>query len=176
VVISHGFWERQFGRSAGVLGTRITLNGRPHEVVGVMPRDFDVRMLDQTRGFELWTLFKPGEAGYVPGGTGPIAMVGRLRAGVTLEAARAELADIHRDVEALRRRLQQIRRPPGIAPVGQHADGSSNARDRRRRRVSAAGGVHERRHAAHRTRAGADARSGNPRGDRIGPRPPRASF
>jgi predicted permease len=100
VVISHGFWERQFGRSAGVLGTRITLNGRPHEVVAVMPRDFDVRMLDQTRGFELWTLFKPGEAGYVPGGIGPIAMVGRLRAGVTLEAARAELADIHRDVEA----------------------------------------------------------------------------
>ena len=100
VVLSHGFWERYFGGSTSAIGARIVLNGQPHEVVGVMPRAFDVRMLDQTRGFELWTLFKSGEAGYAPGGIGPIAIVGRLRAGVTLAAARAELSEIHGEVES----------------------------------------------------------------------------
>src|SRR5262245_12634902 len=100
VVLSYGFWERYFGASTTAIGARMMLNGQPYTVVGVMPRQFDVRMLDQTRGFELWTLFKPGEAGYAPGGIGPTAIVGRLRAGVTLAAARAELAEIHRDVES----------------------------------------------------------------------------
>src|SRR6267378_3025828 len=100
VVLSHGFWERHFGGSAAVIGAHVTLNGVPHEVVGVMPREFDVRLLDETRGFELWTLFKAGEAGYAPGGIGPIAIVGRLRDGVTLATARAELSAIHRDVES----------------------------------------------------------------------------
>jgi len=70
VVLSHGFWEHYFGGSSTAIGARIMLNGQPYEVVGVMPREFDVRMLDQTRGYELWTLFKPGEAGYAPGGIG----------------------------------------------------------------------------------------------------------
>src|SRR5262245_2206689 len=100
VVVSHGFSQRHFGGSAGAIGSRLTLNGVPHEVVGVMPPDFDVRMLDQARGFELWTLFRPGETGYVPDGIGPIAIVGRLRAGVSVGAARTGLSAIHRDVEA----------------------------------------------------------------------------
>jgi predicted permease len=100
VVISHGFWQRHFGGSTSAVGDHLTLNGRPHEIVGVMPPEFDVRMLDQGRGFELWTLFKPGEAGYVPDGGGPIAIVGRLRAGVSVAAAQAELSAVHRDVES----------------------------------------------------------------------------
>src|SRR5262245_8387767 len=99
VVISHGFWQRHFGGSTTAIGDHLTLNGVPHEVVGVMPPEFDVRMLDQSRGFELWTLFKPGESGYRADGGGPIAIVGRLREGVSLSAAQAELSAIHRDVE-----------------------------------------------------------------------------
>jgi predicted permease len=100
VVLSHGLWQRQFGGADGVIGTHVTLNGVSHEIVGVMPREFDVRQLDQARGFELWTMFKPGEAGYAADGMGPVAIVGRLREGVTLAAAQAELSTIHRDVEA----------------------------------------------------------------------------
>src|SRR5262245_61555939 len=100
VVISHGFWQRHFGGSTSAVGERLTLNGTPHEVVGVMPPEFDVRMLDQARGFELWTLFRPGEPGYGPDGIGPTAIVGRLREGVSIPAAQAELSAIHREVEA----------------------------------------------------------------------------
>jgi putative ABC transport system permease protein len=40
VIVSHGLRERSFGRAAGVLGTSVLLDGRPHTVVGVMPATF----------------------------------------------------------------------------------------------------------------------------------------
>ena len=100
-VLGHGLWERRFGASETVIGTSVTLNDVPHEVVGVMPRGFDVRILDQATGFELWTLFRPGEPGYTPGGTGGVAMLGRLRAGTSIAAAQQELTGIHRDSESV---------------------------------------------------------------------------
>ena len=40
VVLDHGFWERRFGGDPGVIGRRLSLNGTPRVVVGVMPRGF----------------------------------------------------------------------------------------------------------------------------------------
>ena len=95
-----GLWERRFGASETVIGTSVTLNDVPHEVVGVMPSDFELRMLDRATGFELWTLFRPGEPGYRPGGTGGVAILGRLHAGASIAAAQQELTAIHRDSES----------------------------------------------------------------------------
>ena len=100
VVLSHGFWQRQFGGSLSVIGSSITLSDVVHEVVGIMPRDFDLRILDRPEGLEFWTPFKAGKAGYGPGGMGPVAIIGRLRDGLTTEAARSEVAGITRAVES----------------------------------------------------------------------------
>ena len=100
VVLSHGFWLRQFAGSPGVIGTSVTLGDIPHEVVGVMPREFDVRILDRPEGVEFWTPFRTGRAGYVPGGMGPVAIIGRLREGVAISSARAEVADMTRAIES----------------------------------------------------------------------------
>ena len=100
-VLSHGLWERRFGASETVIGTVVTLNDVPHEVIGVMPPEFELRMLDQATGYELWTLFRPGEPGYTPAGTGGVAVLGRLRSGTSIAAAQQELTGIHRDSESV---------------------------------------------------------------------------
>ena len=100
-VLSHGLWERRFAASQTVIGTSITLNDVPHEVIGVMPPEFELRMLDRATGYELWTLFRPGEPGYTPGGTGGVAVLGRLRSGASIAATQQELTGIHRDSESV---------------------------------------------------------------------------
>ena len=98
VVLSHGFWQRRMGGSATAVGTTIELSGVPHLIVGVMPADFDTRVLDMR--FEFWTPFRPDDEGYQPGGIGPVTVIGRLADRITIEAARAELASISRETEA----------------------------------------------------------------------------
>jgi predicted permease len=65
-----------------------------------MPRDFDVRLLDRPDGAAFWTLFRTGDRGYEAGGIGPVAIVGRLADGVTIEAARTEVSSIMRRAES----------------------------------------------------------------------------
>ena len=98
VVLSYGLWQREFGGAADVIGRPMSLSGTPHQIVGVMPADFETRVLDMR--FEFWTLLRPGQAGYEPGGVGPVAMIGRLQKGTGIEVARSELAEITRETEA----------------------------------------------------------------------------
>lgn len=42
VVLTHDFWERSFVADPGALGAVVTLDGRPHTVVGVLPEDVDM--------------------------------------------------------------------------------------------------------------------------------------
>src|SRR5215831_2834073 len=76
-VLSYGLWQRLLGGVPSIVGQTISLNGVAHEIVGVMPPTFDVRLIDQTRGFELWTLLDHHETGYDANGTGPVSIVGR---------------------------------------------------------------------------------------------------
>jgi predicted permease len=100
LVLSYGFWQRELGGADGVLGTILTLSDIPYTVVGVMPSDFDVRLLDQPEGAAFWTLLRTGERGYEPGGIGPVAIVGRIKDGVTIDAAGAEVAALMRRAES----------------------------------------------------------------------------
>jgi predicted permease len=99
-VLSNGFWQQQFGGARDVIGSTVTLNGQAHEIVGVMPNGFDVRMLEQPRGAQVWTSIRAGESGYQPGGNGPIALYARLRDDASVEEAQAELNGIQREIEA----------------------------------------------------------------------------
>ena len=65
-----------------------------------MPPGFDVRLLDQAEGAAFWTLLGARDPGYGPDGVGPVAIVARMRAGVTIAAARAEAAAITRRAES----------------------------------------------------------------------------
>jgi predicted permease len=97
VVLSYGLWQRQFGGSFDVIGKPVKLSSVPHEIVGVMPQDFETRVLDMR--FEFWTPLTPGRDGYTPDGVGPVAVIGRLRNEISIDGARSEVRTIFREVE-----------------------------------------------------------------------------
>jgi predicted permease len=81
LVLSYGAWQRYFGEAADILGRRLTLNGFPHTVVGVMPNGFSF----PTPDVEMWAAWAPSS------GNAATLTIGRLNDGVSLEAATAEL-------------------------------------------------------------------------------------
>ena len=50
MLLTRGYWERRFGGDAGVVGESLAINGRPHAIVGVMPRNF---RFDSAGAFEV---------------------------------------------------------------------------------------------------------------------------
>ena len=87
VVISEGLWKRRFGGDPGLPGREIVLNGTKHAVIGVMPAGFRF----PRQAIDLWTpiAFTPQQLAVR--GSHYLTVVGRLKAGVTLEKANAEL-------------------------------------------------------------------------------------
>ncbi len=88
VLLGYGLWQRRFGGDPSVVGRTITVDGRPHTIVGVMPQRFNF----PERG-EAWVPFGvPERATQERGSRQYAGALGRLRPGVTLEQARADLA------------------------------------------------------------------------------------
>jgi putative ABC transport system permease protein len=87
VVLNYGLWTDRFGADPGIVGRTITLNGIPHEVIGVMEA---FEFID--REIELWTPLAI-EGGPQPPGRAihMLNVYARLKPGVTLEQARAEM-------------------------------------------------------------------------------------
>ena len=88
-VLSHGFWQRQFAGDAGVLSKTIELNSRTHKIVGVMPAS-----LTYPRNVEVWTPLDMSVQNLGPRGSHSYQAIGRLRPGVTVKEAQADLAVI----------------------------------------------------------------------------------
>ena len=96
-LLSHGLWQRRFGGAKDVVGRTINLDGRPHTVIGVMPRAASQFPMNQVA---LWTP-RPEDVSYlvreqIEGGGFFFQVIGRLKPGTTLAAARAQVADIAR--------------------------------------------------------------------------------
>ncbi|HLW51783.1 MAG TPA: ABC transporter permease [Candidatus Angelobacter sp.] len=98
-ILSYGLWQRGFGGDRGVIGREIVLDGKNYAVVGVMPAQF--------RFPELWgiqpELFVPLVIGQEPWqttrGNHWLFVVGRLKAGVTVAQADAELRNVAGNLE-----------------------------------------------------------------------------
>src|SRR5215510_7938390 len=91
-VISYALWQRRFGGANDVIGKSIRLDGDDHQIIGVMPRDF----LYPHRVVEVW---RPLLVGLPPQqqirhDLHNLSVVARLRPGVSVEQAFAELDGI----------------------------------------------------------------------------------
>ena len=89
VLLSHGLWQRTFGGARDVLGRTLTLNGDPHEIIGVMPPELRVPATAQ-----LWKPLAPDEELRNARGTFWLPVIGRLKPGISLEQAQTEMDGI----------------------------------------------------------------------------------
>ena len=95
IVLSYKIWQSRFSGDRGIAGRPITINGEPWQVVGVMPARFDWPF-----DAEAWTPIE-----YTPNflrenrGAWYLGAMARLKPGVTIGQAAAEMADLGRQLE-----------------------------------------------------------------------------
>ena len=96
VVLTHALWQRRYRGDSSIVGRQILLEGRPATVIGIMPSGFRV-LMPPDEGVpdevQAWGPLWPAAM------TGPrrqkfLRVIGRMREGVSLERARAEVAAI----------------------------------------------------------------------------------
>ena len=93
VMLGNAFWKERFGGAPNIVGKALTLNAASCTVVGVLPADF--RLDGNIRVYlpiEHWNSVELHTRETHPG----LRVVGRLRQGVTMEAAQSELSSIAR--------------------------------------------------------------------------------
>ena len=88
VLLTYPFWKRQFHGDRGIVGQAIDLNGTPVTVVGVMPKTFDFGSVFSP-GLKV-DIFTPFVMNDFQDDGNVLALMGRLKPGVTLAAAQAE--------------------------------------------------------------------------------------
>jgi putative ABC transport system permease protein len=92
VVIGDGLWRRRFGADPGIVGRTVTLDGLPHLILGVMPREFENAAAP---GAEVWT-----PLGYDMSQSRAwghhLRLLARVRPGADLDEVRQEMETIAR--------------------------------------------------------------------------------
>jgi predicted permease len=101
-LLAEGFWQRRFGSARDIIGKQIIMNGDVYTIVGVIPASFHFRAFN----------FGGGKDVYVPIGQTKdpffyhrdahkgMDAIGRLKPGVSLAAAQADMAQITRNLAA----------------------------------------------------------------------------
>ena len=89
VVLSHGLWARQFGSDPNIIGKTVRMDNRNYEVVGVMSREFDF-----PKSAELWMPLAFTAADRTDRARRYVEPMARLKPGVTLDEAEAEMRGI----------------------------------------------------------------------------------
>ncbi len=88
VMLSHGYWRLRFGGDADVIGRTLTIDGRQYEIIGVTPPGFDLFQIDPA----VFLPYRFDRSQAAVFGDLSYPAVARLRPGVTIEAANADVA------------------------------------------------------------------------------------
>jgi predicted permease len=92
VVMTHRLWSQHFGADRGIIGQQIRMNGEPYTVIGVTPPGMRDRQQSQLM---LPLAFKPEQVNHQGHA---LLVMGRLKDGVTLQQANAEMQTITRQL------------------------------------------------------------------------------
>lgn len=95
VILSHGVWMANFGGDANIIGKGISLNNAQYTVIGVMPRGF----IFPDRETQIWTPAGFSDKDLVNHGSHYLHVVARLKDGVSLNTANADLAVVAKQLQ-----------------------------------------------------------------------------
>ena len=102
-VVSHGFWERSLGSDPAVVGRTLTLNRTPFTVIGIAPRGFTGTLLGGAPSvfvpMSMHDIVQPNFDWYEQRRGLFLFAFGRLRPGVSIDQARANLSTIFSQLE-----------------------------------------------------------------------------
>jgi putative ABC transport system permease protein len=115
-IITYGLWQRHFGGDPGILGKNILLDEKPFTVVGVLPRGFS--LFGTSRQFDVWMPMALDRAQLHREDHSAIVF-GRLRKGVTLAQAQAEMETI---IARLKQQYPGVDQQNGVRIVGFRED------------------------------------------------------
>jgi putative ABC transport system permease protein len=94
-VLSYSYWQSSFGADPEVLGRPVELDGTPTQIIGVMPQGFEFR-----QPVDLWLPVREGAGATQGRGNNNFFLVGRLRDGVSLEQAQAQVDGVASQIQA----------------------------------------------------------------------------
>ena len=97
VILTHGLWQRRFGSDPKIIGRELTMNDRPATVIGVLPVDFDFQSVFVPGSrVDMLVPFPLTQATDRYGNT--LAVMGRLKPGVSVQQAQAEIDVINENL------------------------------------------------------------------------------
>ena len=111
VMITHGFWQRRLGGDPSIVGKPITLDERAWTVVGVLPPEFKPQLLPRPGELSVWAPKVILEHEPRIRASAWWNVLGRLKPGVSIDAARGEMNDI---AAALGREYPQTNERVGV--------------------------------------------------------------
>jgi predicted permease len=102
VLLGGGFWSRKFGRSPAILGKDITLDGKDYRIVGVIPANFDLGLLNLHTPEDVYMPIAQWGNPFLLRRTAGLGIHGlaRLKAGVTLAQAQSDMDAVTRNLSA----------------------------------------------------------------------------
>ncbi len=101
-VLSYQFWQQRYGGARDAIGKLLTINGAPHEIVGVMPASFT---FPGARAAELYIAFEL-DLPRLPAGRN-LVTVARVKRDVSLQVAQADMERVAAETAAERPALNQ---------------------------------------------------------------------
>jgi macrolide transport system ATP-binding/permease protein len=96
VLLSYGTWQRRYGGRNDVVGQSVNLSGIAHMIVGVLPKDFQFALRDNA---EFWEPLQPTHECEKRRSCHNLDGFGRLKDGVTIQSASAEMKSIAAQLE-----------------------------------------------------------------------------
>jgi macrolide transport system ATP-binding/permease protein len=95
-IISYPAWKKRFNSRPDVIGQVIELSGNPHTIVGVLPQDFQFALRGEV---EFWVPFHARGSCDLRRSCHNLVGIGRLKDGVSMETARAEIQGVAAQLE-----------------------------------------------------------------------------